>query len=90
MKLVGHSALWALVLLGSGCKSGTGPSAGPGKPFLDEKKQVPAHLEWNREVTSRTGGTITFRVTSQGPFAVTVVTGKGYQALQGGRQEGVQ
>ena len=43
-------------------------------PFLDAKKQVPSRREWNKEVGSRQGGAISFRVTSQGPFAVTVVT----------------
>jgi hypothetical protein len=54
------------------------------RAFLDQKKEVPAGLEWNREVTSRNGGTISFRVDSQGPFAVTVVTGKAYNALKAG------
>jgi hypothetical protein len=79
MKL-GYSAVVGVMLLAAGC----GPGAGAGKPFLDEKKEVPPHLEWNREVTSRNGGTISFRVTSQGPFAVTVVTEKGYKAMQRG------
>ncbi len=54
------------------------------RAFLDEKKQVPAGLEWNREVTSRVGGKIKFRVDSQGPFAVTVVTGPAHKALMAG------
>ncbi|MGO8751256.1 MAG: hypothetical protein ACLQNE_35360 [Thermoguttaceae bacterium] len=41
-------------------------------PFLDAKKQVPSRREWNKEVVARQGGAISFRVTSQGPFAVTV------------------
>ena len=67
---------WAFVLICIGCRSGTA-----GKAFLDEKKEIPPHLEWNKEVTSRNGGTISFRVESQGPFAVTVVTDKGYKAM---------
>jgi hypothetical protein len=54
---------------------------------MDAKRQVPPRLEWNRDILSRSGGTLTFRVTSQGPFAVTVVTDKGYQSLQGGSQQ---
>jgi hypothetical protein len=69
---------WLLVLICVGCGSGT--SAG-NKAFMDEKKEIPPHLEWNREVVSRSGGAIKFRVTSQGPFAVTVVTDKGYKAM---------
>jgi hypothetical protein len=49
---------------------------------LDQKKEIGPHLEWNREVTSKSGGTITFRVDSQGPFGVTVVNDKGYKAIQ--------
>jgi hypothetical protein len=59
-----------------------------GKPFLDEKKTVPSGLEWNREITSPKGGLMTFRVTSQGPFAITVVTEKGYKAVVGGGKKG--
>ena len=50
-------------------------------PFLDQKKQVGPRLEWNREVTSRRGGKILFRVTSQGPFSVTLLTDRGYKAV---------
>jgi hypothetical protein len=62
-----------------------GPGAGPGA-FLDQTKTIPSRLEWNREVTARRGGTITFRVTSQGPFAVTVVTDQGYKAMKAGNR----
>jgi hypothetical protein len=75
----------------SGPTAGAGPQAGPAAPqgaspmpFLDQKKQVPPQQEWTREIASRRGGTISFRVTSQGPFAVTLVTGRGYQALVNG------
>jgi hypothetical protein len=99
MRISGPVALCTVVLLCTGCGSGTnktpqggtpgaGASAaaapGAGKPFLDERKEVGPRLEWNREVTSRKGGTIAFRVDSQGPFAVSLVTDKGYKALQGG------
>ena len=65
-------------------------TAGPGKPpagaasgtpFLQGTKDVPAHLEWNRDFGSSSGGTIVFRVSCDAPFSVTVVTDKGYQAL---------
>jgi hypothetical protein len=51
---------------------------------LDAKKQVPSRREWTKELVSRQGGALSFRVTSQGPFAVTVVTDRGYKALVGG------
>jgi hypothetical protein len=85
MKIVPSLTVGLLVLLGVGCtKKDNAPPPGAGAPFLDEKKEVPPHLEWNREVTSRSGGTISFRVSSQGPFAVTVVNAKGLQALKSG------
>jgi hypothetical protein len=71
---------------GSGVTSGAG-GAGGGKAFLDQKKEIGSHLEWNREVTSKSGGTITFRVDSQGPFGVTVVNDKGYKALQADKKK---
>ena len=50
--------------------------------FLDKKKQIPAGLEWNTDVTSKAGGEFSFRVTSQGPFAVTIVNEAGYRAMK--------
>jgi hypothetical protein len=49
-------------------------------PILDERKSVPPGAEWSREVTSQFGGALPFRITSQGPFSVTVVTKRGYEA----------
>jgi hypothetical protein len=54
------------------------------KPFLDQTQEVPAGREWTREVTSRAGGPMTFRVESQGSFTVTIITDKGMQAVRGG------
>jgi hypothetical protein len=51
-------------------------------PFLKQSRRTPPRLEWNREVQSQRGGTISFVISSQGPFAVTVITGKGYDALR--------
>ncbi len=84
MKLGSAAAAGVLALLCGGCGSATTTSGGGGgKAFLDQKKEVGPKLEWAREVTAKKEGTITFRVTSQGPFGVTVVTDKGYKALQG-------
>src|SRR5262249_24324357 len=52
--------------------------------------EIVPQQEWNREVTSRNGGTIAFRVESQGPFAVTVVTDRGYKALVGGNASAIK
>ena len=40
-------------------------------------------------MTTKSGGTITFRATSQGPFALTVVTANGYKAAQGGNRKAI-
>src|SRR6516225_4052908 len=93
-KMTGHvgGVVLVVVLLG-GCGSkssnpmGGGGGPGAGQAFLDQKKEVPARKEWTREVTSRSGGTFTFRIASQGPFAVTVLTDKGYKALQSGNRK---
>jgi hypothetical protein len=64
--------------------SGTNPGAGSGvsaKAFLDQKKLIGPGLEWNREVVLKVSGTISFRIDSQGPFSVLVLTEKGYKAL---------
>jgi hypothetical protein len=61
----------------------TGPRS-PARPFLDQKKAVPPRREWTREVTSRNGGAIAFRVESQGPFAITIVTDRAIKAMQSG------
>jgi hypothetical protein len=55
-----------------------------GRAFVDEKKEVPAGLEWNKQVGSRLGGAISFRVDSQGPFGVTVVTDEAHKAIMAG------
>ncbi len=38
--------------------------------------------EWLREVVSRQGGRVAFRVETPGPFSVFVVTDRGYRAVQ--------
>jgi hypothetical protein len=55
------------------------------KAFIDQKKEIGPRLEWNREVNSKSGGTFSFRVTSDGPFAVTLITDKGYKAIKMGK-----
>jgi hypothetical protein len=57
-----------------------------GRAFVDEKKEVPAGLEWNKQVGSRNGGAIKFRVDSHGPFGVTVVTGEAHKAMMAGEK----
>jgi hypothetical protein len=56
----------------------------PAGPFLDQKKTVPSRLEWNREVTSKRGVTVAFRVKSRSPFAITIVTDRAMKAMKSG------
>lgn len=51
------------------------------EPFLKQTKKVAGHLEWNREIVSRKGGTIRFRVTSSERFGVTLVTDSAHKDL---------
>lgn len=55
--------------------------------FLDQKREVDPELEWNREIVSSTGGTFLYRVSAQGPIAITIITDKGYKALMSGDRE---
>lgn len=57
------------------------------KPFLDKKMPVPAGLEWSTNIVSKKGGPFTFRLESQGPFAVTLVTEAGFQAMKNNDQK---
>ncbi|MFL5243759.1 MAG: hypothetical protein ACJ8FY_16785 [Gemmataceae bacterium] len=94
MKIAFLTSVLLVLGLFSGCKSkktDTAESSGPakdgnvslaGKAFLDQKKEIGPQLEWSREVVSKAGGTIAFRITSQGPFGVTVVTGAAWKAMQ--------
>jgi hypothetical protein len=90
-KKLGSAAAAGTLFLLCGCGGpGTTTSGGGGKAFLDQKKEVGPHLEWNRDVVAKKEGTITFRVASQGPFSVTVVTEKGYKALQAGDRKALK
>jgi pimeloyl-ACP methyl ester carboxylesterase len=49
---------------------------------IDEKENTAAGISWNKDFVLSRPDTIGFHVTSQGRFAVTIVTDKGYKALQ--------
>jgi hypothetical protein len=74
---------FAFALFFGGCTTGQNKPAGQRKAFMDEKKQIPAGLEWNRDFFAKKEGTVNFRVTTtEGPFAITCVTDNAWQALQ--------
>ena len=91
---------WLALVTCAGLIVGCGKQGAPGKEsapadakgpaFLDAKKETPARLEWNREIVSKRGGNIAFRVTSQGPFTVTVIKGESWKALQRKDKTGVK
>jgi hypothetical protein len=44
-------------------------------------------LEWTREVVAKSPGTIRYRIESQGPFSVTVISDRLLKAFQSGSKE---
>jgi hypothetical protein len=65
-------------------------SAPAKEPFLKQEKTVPPKLEWNREIVSKKGGRIRFRVSSPEPFGVTLVADRSYKALLRGDKAGMK
>lgn len=53
-------------------------------PFLKESKSVPARREWDREIVSRAGGTVRFRVSCPRPFGVSIIADEALQDLKRG------
>jgi hypothetical protein len=62
-----------LTVIGCGNPPGT---------YVDESMDVPPGLEWSRQIVSHLGGRIDFKVESEGPFSVTLLTDRGYQAAK--------
>ena len=54
------------------------------EPFLKQSKKVVARQEWNREVVTKTGGLMRFKVSSPEPFGVTLVTDAARKDLMNG------
>ncbi len=59
---IGAACLLFLVQLSA---AGCGPGAGR-KPFLDQKKSIPAGKEWGREIASARGGNVVINVKMPG------------------------
>lgn len=62
------------------------PDDATGKAFLDATKDVPAKLEWNRDIMAIKDADVVFRLTSPAPVAVTLVTDDAYQAMVKGNK----
>lgn len=75
MKIFQALIILAVMLAAIGCSK-------PAGTFVDESKDVPSELEWGRQIFSRNGGLIHFTVESEGPFSVTLLTDRGYQAAR--------
>jgi hypothetical protein len=56
--------------------------------MLDAQYNLHVGEQWGKEIKSATGGTISFRVTSQGPFSVTVVNEKAFKAFMAKQKGG--
>lgn len=67
--------------LSKGCGENANNPPPAGRVFLDDKKAVGSGLEWSRDITSKKGGEITFRVASQGPFVVNILTDQAYKSI---------
>ena len=51
-------------------------------PFLAQKRFVLAGQEWNREITTKSGGPAKCLVSAPGRVAITVVADRSYQAMR--------
>ena len=52
--------------------------------FLKQSKEVLPRLEWNREIVTKQGGEIRFRVSSAERFGVTLITDQAFKDLRSG------
>lgn len=77
---VAFSLALGLMLVACGEKNATAPVVAPAL-ILSDTKSIPPQLEWNRGIYSSHDRTIRFIAQSEGPFAITVVTDRAYQAL---------
>ena len=80
-----------MVLALAGCskpsaESTNTPTGASSTPFLDQTKTVQPGQEWNREVVSRRSGPIRYRVDTPGAYALSIITDKGYKAIQSGNR----
>ena len=55
---------------------------GDPRVIVEQTENTAAGIGWNKDIVLSRPGTVGFHVTSQGRFAVTIVTDKAYQALQ--------
>jgi pimeloyl-ACP methyl ester carboxylesterase len=62
---------------------------GPTRAIVDQTENTAAGIGWNKDIVLDRPGTIGFHVTSQGRFAVTILTDKAYQALQRSDEKGL-
>jgi hypothetical protein len=86
MKYVSSITICTLILSFSSCGTRPNKTEDADKPFLDEMKELRPRQEWNQEIVLRNGGPISFRITSDGRFAVTLITKQGYDALISGNK----
>ncbi len=55
---------------------------GEPRMIVDQQENTAAGIGWNKDIVLSRPGTVGFHVTSQGRFAVTILTDKAYRALE--------
>jgi hypothetical protein len=58
----------------------TGPDE-PGKPLVDQRRQIPAGKEWNHPIALAKAGTRSIKVEGKGPISILLLADRSYQAL---------
>ncbi|WP_435008321.1 hypothetical protein P12x_005560 [Tundrisphaera lichenicola] len=53
----------------------------PGKPLVDQKRQIPTGKEWNCQIAPTKAGTLSIKVEGEGPFSILLLADRSYQAL---------
>ena len=82
--------VFALAILPLLCSCGRAPEAleGP-KAAIDETKTVPAGAEWNRQIIAKNEGVMTYGVETPAKFSLTLITDKGFKAVQARKEAGI-
>jgi hypothetical protein len=61
----------------------------PGKPLVDQKRQIPVGKEWNCPIAPSKAGTLSVKVEGKGPFSILLLADRSYQALMKGNPRGM-
>src|SRR4051794_15545323 len=56
----------------------------PGKPLVDQRRQIPVGKEWNCPIAPSKAGTLSVKVEGKGPFSILLLADRSYQILTKG------